>query len=565
MITVDSPIDLNDHTFSSPLLEVPGTAAILWFKGAVTRGLMNYDDIIVISCDPLDASALIGMIRDSFQQVTITSSEAEPSRLYELGWHDSEDIHSVKLPSIYTGSTHEVSFILGREDVTIESRALSIMALMFPYARNYIVSKGVVRTVRSFLDSKNLHLPPSTGLHAEARRQEFYSKLGVFLFGFSWSNKSKIKEQLRNRINSMLASIGLKAVDGTILYGVCDNMNWDNFNSTNDVDDCLGRIVAVDAHGNHNPLIRVTGLGGLTELRDDFRMTNLAAAALEQMRVVYSHYKSTSIRFATRICRLVDNGQITLIDAFNTELTSFRRIRADVEPAPFCSVRGKIPEAYHVKQFPAIVYLGLKDYESNLKTDAEKDEWKKYKTSAVKQHISDKDLADTCELMVSSFPKNSELLVADLIELRSLEEADLILHNKSPAEINQLFELLRARGSQCVWYQDQLLQKNEAQRRQTRLEAMSVIEKQFQRTLDARQEEIINEDDADRKRGLRAALKEWRDKFESLRQRESSLEAMVSRSTSVLTAPARLEELQALNQLYDVAKGNENEEDDDDM
>lgn len=149
--------------------------------------------------------------------------------------------------------------------------------------------------------------------------------------------------------------------------------------------------------------------------------------------------------------------------------------------------------------------------------------------------------------------------------LRSMEEADLILHSKSQAEIIQLFELLRARRSECVWYLDQLQQKNEAQRRQTRLEAMAVIERQFQRTLDTKQEEIINEDDADRKRELRASLKEWRDRFESLRQRESSLEAMVSRSTSVLTAPARLEELETLNLLYDIAKGNEDEGDDDDM
>lgn len=171
IITVDSPIEINDHTFSSPLLEVPGTAAILWFKGSVTKDLVDYIDILIVSCDPLDSSALIGLLQNSFQNATVTSANAELARLYQLEWQDSEDIHAVKLPRIYTGSTHEISFMLGREDVTIESRALSLMALMFPYARDYIVSKGVVRTVRAFLDSKNLHLPPSSGLHAETRRQ----------------------------------------------------------------------------------------------------------------------------------------------------------------------------------------------------------------------------------------------------------------------------------------------------------------------------------------------------------------------------------------------------------
>ena len=138
-----------------------------------------------------------------------------------------------------------------------------------------------------------------------------------------------------------------------------------------------------------------------------------------------------------------------------------------------------------MKQFAGIVYLGLKYYERYLRTEAEKTEWKNYKTSAVKQHISFADLAEICDLLAASSPLNSMLLIAELIEGKTLA-------SRTQDEELEIFHFLQVQGSDSAWYQEKLALKLETQRLKTRGEVnkMDIIEKQYARTLNKKQMKI---------------------------------------------------------------------------
>ena len=167
-------------------------------------------------------------------------------------------------------------------------------------------------------------------------------------------------------------------------------------------------------------------------------------------------------------------------------------IKVILSIAPCCSVRGRVPGAFQVKQFAGIVYLGLKYYERYLRTEAEKTEWKNYKTSAVKQHISFADLAEICDLLAASSSLNSMLLIAELIEGKTLEEDEMLMASRTQDEELEIFHFLQVQGSDSAWYQEKLALKLETQRLKTRGEVnkMDIIEKQYARTLNKKQMKI---------------------------------------------------------------------------
>ena len=291
--------------------------------------------------------------------------------------------------------------------------------------------------------------------------------------------------------------MGARKISVTTLNTFCDSVVWNNFCTTNDKDDCIGRIIAVDNDGNYNPETPTNRLATLDQMRDRYRLFSVAIAALEQMRIIYSNYKSTTITFEVTIARLAASRQISLTSPLNDELTRFNLIKDTLLTAPYCSVRGRVPEAFQVKEFVGIAYLGDKYYERNLKTDAERTEWKNYRTSEVKQHISSADLADICDLLAASFPLNSMLLIAELIEGKTLKEAEMLMASRTHDEEQEVFHLFQAQGSDSAWYQEKLALKLEAQRLKTRNEVMDIIEKQCARTVNKKQMDISMTPDMD--------------------------------------------------------------------
>ena len=80
-------------------------------------------------------------------------------------------------------------------------------------------------------------------------------------------------------------------------------------------------VSEIDIYNNdgiYNPKTPTNRLATLDQLRDRHRLSSVAIASLEQMRIIYNKYKSTTIRFGVTISRLAASISLTNIPDTST-------------------------------------------------------------------------------------------------------------------------------------------------------------------------------------------------------------------------------------------------------
>ncbi|KAI4474425.1 hypothetical protein M0804_014870, partial [Polistes exclamans] len=130
------------------------------------------------------------------------------------------------------------------------------------------------------------------------------------------------------------------------------------------------------------------------------------------------------------------------------------------ENAPLLGVRSKLPEKFHIKNYPLLTYCGLLYHDKSLQTEEEKKTFAEYKISSIAEHIPSRVNREIIKRIVEILPPPSIAGTASLLQTLDLERSQVIIANKPLKFQNAVLDHLRQQETKGPWEESKIQQEN---------------------------------------------------------------------------------------------------------
>lgn len=239
------------------------------------------------------------------------------------------------------------------------------------------------------------------------------------------------------------------------------NLAWNTMDLPPVVYEILAMVVYWRRTGGYSPDATLEGLMPAERLRTEGIITEHAESLLEQARLVYINFQSSSLHFVLAIIDQIHDYVGDNFPALNNEVEAFRQIAPLVRSSPFCGLRMKIPEVQQVQQYPMLAYGGLLYHQLLIRRTPEAETFREYKVDEIKRHIVEVNNQRLVEGLIAVLPSATTAALSTLVQGMSLDTAQSLMATRSEEERTQVLERLRRAEIKGQWEED-LIAKEDA-------------------------------------------------------------------------------------------------------
>lgn len=325
-----------------------------------------------------------------------------------------------------------------------------------------------------------------------------------------------MKEQLHRRLKAASATIGVAAPSLQTVTGALAEIGWSATELPAALDDALAVWITINRELEVSPEVRVDRLKPIGDLVNEGMISQVAGAILTQARLIYMHYHATSLTFVPSALVALRQVHMDDIATFRDDIRKFNVIADHVRDAPYNGLRAQLPEAYHIAEFPCIVYLGLLYYQRNLSTEAEKKLFAEYKTTEIKNHIGDISRQKNVKMTAQMLPLADTQSMVTILQTVPADQADLMMCSRPAALVAEVYAILRCLRNPGLWATARM----EAERRQIRVQqveaATALLRRKLNDELTIRRDRVTLILDPARRADELMAIQNWRREMSDL-------------------------------------------------
>ncbi|XP_057341521.1 uncharacterized protein LOC130678386 [Microplitis mediator] len=420
----------------------------------------------------------------------------------------TSEIMSIMSPKYLCHRCTEQSLVSLLRDPMIprEDKALSVYLFMFPYVEAAIATRATI-VLRSYV-------LPEAGAGKDLESQKFFmAAVGLFTLGFAHSNVKRIYDQVSRRLKAACVSGGFLTLNSRDVQAAAGQVHWTQGEAAPVINDILGNIICYNKQFQYQPEIPILDLAPLDEIAARHDMHRFSKYLLEQMRVVYQNYHSSSIKFVPAIIDHFANSLGQDHAAFQKEVKSFRLIQPTVVGSPYIGLRAQLPEAYRIRNFPRLVYAGLLYHKRTLTDPRDIDFFKNYKVDKIKHHIPLSDQIFIEELVnIFPLPEVSSLVIS--LKLATLERGRQIAASKDPRLIREALDELRRDPNRGPWADEKIHQEDSAAIAIMVEQAKTIVRERIDATFEVKRMAVGAINDATARQQAQIELSRWKDNME---------------------------------------------------
>ncbi|UVF62182.1 MAG: hypothetical protein [Bat faecal associated arto-like virus 2] len=413
-------------------------------------------------------------------------------------------------PYCLLASEEQLFTILEDTNHTQSTRIMTALAAMFPYIIPELGRK--VALIGSY-PAENVQTPVrgigglGQGTPEDGRR---LTLLAVYLLGPAYSRKEKLHEQIARRAQAACVADKVQHLTAERTKDLLETIHWEPANIDPIVDDVLGMVVCRTSTDTTDPDSPIAGLRSPAELEGRDGISHVAAILLEQARLVYINYHSSSLHFIVPIFDQLVQTVGEANQTFARDIQHFRSIRQVVETAPYMGLRSQIPDRYQIRNNAKLAYLGVVCHRESLTTEEEKASFKEYKISAIREHIPNLNEAASIDSLAKVMPARSISALASLVAELPLDKAQSLMASKSPEVKAEVLDILRHKPTKGGWAEDCVVIEN-AEYLQSLIDAgLVMLRKALDEQYEIRRATIDTIDDQAERQRQRRALVEWK-------------------------------------------------------
>ncbi|APL97663.1 hypothetical protein [Pteromalus puparum negative-strand RNA virus 1] len=510
MIDQATPPRVDGAQFEQNSSTAPPNSYLYFIATVLKRTDVDYTGILVAVGLPQFCASVKRTLLSLQPELEILANEDELNRFPPLtGIRQFTSLGATELTCFLASEDHLFQ-ILEDQTISQESRVCTALVAMFPYILPELQTR--VHVVHTYQGGAQVRPEALFGGGAEqavenARR---LTLLAIYLLAPAYTRQDKLHEQIARRTQAAAVQEQLEHYDASRTRTLLDSLQWKIGSMMPIVDDVLAMVICRTTRGTTDPNAPLTELISPGELNRNQEIGRVASSLLEQARLVYTNYHSTSIHFILPVF----DPLVTAIGAdhltFREEITRFRGIRTVVSSAPFMGLCAQLPAQYHIKNCARLAYLGLLYHDRSLTTPEEKASFKEYKISGVREHIASQADRNIVENLVDILPSQTVSAIASLVQHISLEKASILMDSKSPEEQLEVLNLLRGEDAPGAWAMDQMNRENATYTRQLIESGVKLLKAALEEQYELRRDAAETLPTPDAVRTRRAALIEWR-------------------------------------------------------
>lgn len=269
-----------------------------------------------------------------------------------------------------------------------ETKIISTCVFLFPYIRP-LISDYI--TILDYHEPDIAHetrgIAIGQGIGGTLSGEQL-GLLAIFVLGPAYLLDTKLNEQTARRVKAAAASMQLATLSPQDMAGLINRVNWRAGDINPIIDDVLSSVICIKEDMTSDPEVQVGHLASGIWLKQQKGLTDIGVELLEQARLVYKNYHATSISFIPVVIPQIKQTLGEENPTLNQETASLNQILEIVNNCPYMGLRSKLPEKFHIKNFPKLVYCALKYHEASLSDPTDASSFKLYKVGEIKNHIT---------------------------------------------------------------------------------------------------------------------------------------------------------------------------------
>lgn len=306
-----------------------------------------------------------------------------------------------------------------------EDKAGNILVHLFPYIQQEAMTRAVSYTIDEYYQLLGLVKQETSPSDRDEKTSRALAVAGMACLLHSWNIKDKVKSQLLRRVNAMAASLNIPPIKEEDLSRYMDNAGYSSAKGTGWLTDLTGMIVARDNEWAYNLDTAVTQLGDPALAKLKHECTDLAVAALVQMRLVFSGFQTSTARSTATLYQLMKNNQVTVTPTLRSDFEYFDTIYKRIVNAPYCGLCARPSDAFQIRLYPRLAYSALLYHGKQLTAESSKKDWDKYSIKEIAAHIGSLSEKSVCEYFVQTLPSSFLYALAELIETMPFQDAEI--------------------------------------------------------------------------------------------------------------------------------------------
>nr|WPV62317.1 MAG: hypothetical protein [Wufeng shrew peropuvirus 1] len=334
----------------------------------------------------------------------------------------------------------------------------------------------------------------------------------------AFRREGKVAPQMYRRMSAAATAGGFVDITQDQVVAVIQASGWLVNIECRLFPELIGNTVAVDSNGDYNPEVDTIDLMPLPDMAEKYSIQPWGLALLEQCRLIYSKFQSTSLGFGHSVMKLAEGIFLALGAEWATEAKRMTDLDQLIDSCRYLGCRTLIPEAHQIATMPRIIYTGARYYQLNLSTEEAKQEFTHYNIEGIRKHVDPPSAATVCDTIAAHLPGGIVISLGTLIGSLSLREAESYMAGKDETVVSGVHYYLEQSGIDCAWLEERRMQEKRAIMDQMETKLLETIEALYQRTKDALYESFAIELDPVIKQAKQADLENFRRRYVASRE-----------------------------------------------
>ncbi|KAF6201447.1 hypothetical protein GE061_005896 [Apolygus lucorum] len=521
---------------------------ISWWTGEFTVKKKAFQRMIVVECP----KAAARFFQSMYHMNSFIASVAW------LGLNESDLARApetVKFPSISARATPaylckytNLYTVLKDPQATQATKILSTIISLFPYTQVPKHDRVMVKDYTLPQEEDGSAELPEELLHDGSLSKDRLGLICLYFLGTAYSNPTRLANQISKRAKAVATVLGVTQPDDQVISQLITSTGWVTNDTPVIVDEFLGQnprnggkewvFLCRNREGDVVYEIPIDELMDPGTVCDKYGLSKLSRELLSQGRLVYHSRHATSIRFIEPFFEAIigsGHGDVALLEG---DINNYNAVRDIILTCPFLGLRASLPERYHIKQFPCLVYGGLLYYKRSLATEEDRKLFDDYKLMEIKHHVPNVAAATTIELLVELMPTPGLMALISFIATSSIERAELILSTKRQEEVEQIYTALKQMDNPGPWAAQRIAHEDGEYKSYLLEEAQKRL-REYLRSKDEEERDIATEivgraAQIARKESIRIWRREVNTRIDNLSAQQERLKAALTPTQNVI-------------------------------
>ncbi|CAK9292802.1 unnamed protein product [Gordionus sp. m RMFG-2023] len=265
-----------------------------------------------------------------------------------------------KVVTYFLDSTMEnIALLCCTKGVSIDSKVISMLYAIFPHARENIASE--FKMVRWDRFEEFFHVPAKIPDQAylagiDTRLQAIMT---ICVLSFSYTRTQRINQQISKRAQAAAAGSPYKPITENEISEVLTAVGIDVTQSSPNIDEALGYVLAVRKDGTYDPLVTEINSMGVDDFRKSGDISEWSVKLFEQAKMIYKKYHGGTIRMGTAVLPILKDYMDGLGAEWIQEYKHLATISPILRASPYIGLQRILPDNFRVITAPRICYIGV--------------------------------------------------------------------------------------------------------------------------------------------------------------------------------------------------------------